>query len=225
MNREGSDRFFERAILGLVLAILVFAPLAMGAVDAWAFLVVQGLTVVVMLLWAVRLWCSPRPQLLWPPLGWAVLAFAVYAVARYLTADIEYVARQEMIQVLLYAFLFFAIVNNLYRQESVQLVSFTLIFLAMGISSYAVAQSLTHSNHVWNLVSPYSGRASGTYISPNNLAGLLTVGMPNGRVSFVPGLGMFTRRTFCGRYSSSFNCAASFSKLRGNHFVKSSTVT
>ena len=93
------------------------------------------------------------------------------AIGRYLTADIEYVARQEMIQVLMYAFLFFAIVNNLYRQESVQIISFTLIFLAMGISCFAVYQFLTHSNRVWDYVSPYLGRASGTYISPNNFAG------------------------------------------------------
>ena len=178
MNRETLDKLCERAILSLVLAILVFAPLAMGAVDAWAFLVVQGLTIAVALVWALRLWLSPKPQLLWPPISWVVLAFAVYAVARYLTADIEYVARIEMIQVLVFAFLFFAIVNNLYRQESVQLISFTLIFLAMGISSYAAAQFLTHSNHVWNLISPYPGRASGTYISPNNLAGFLEMLLP-----------------------------------------------
>jgi len=178
IDRKRLDVGCERLILGLVLAILVFAPLAMGAVEAWAFLVVQGLTIAVMLLWALRLWLSPKPQLLWPPISWVVLAFAVYAVARYLTADIEYVARLEMIQVVVYAFLFFAIVNNLYRQESVQIVSFTLIFLAMGISSYAGAQLLTHSNHVWNLISPYPGRASGTYISPNNLAGFLEMLLP-----------------------------------------------
>src|SRR5271155_2892428 len=113
MNREALGKFFERGILALVLAILVFAPLAFGAVDAWAFLVVQGLTIGVMLLWALRLWISPKPQLLWPPICWVVLAFTIYAVARYLTADIEYVARQEMIQVLMYSFLFFAIINNL----------------------------------------------------------------------------------------------------------------
>ena len=178
MDRKRLDVGCERTILGLVLAILVFAPLAMGAVDAWAFLVVQGLAIAVMLVWALRLWLSPKPQLLWPPLSWVVLAFAVYAVARYLTADIEYVARLEMIQVLVYAFLFFAIVNNLYRHKSVQLISFTLIFLAMGISGYAIAQLLTHSNHVWNTVSPYAGRASGTYISPNNLAGFLEMLLP-----------------------------------------------
>jgi O-antigen ligase len=178
MNREKLDRWCERGILGLVLGILVFGPLAMGAVDVPAFLVIQGLTVAVMLVWALRLWISPKPQLLWPPLGWAVLAFAALAVGRYLTADIEYVARLEMIQVLMYAFLFFAIVNNLYRQESVQIVSFTLIFLAMGISCYAIYQFLTHSNRVWDDVSPYLGRASGTYISPNNFAGFLEMLLP-----------------------------------------------
>jgi len=116
--------------------------------------------------------------LLWPPLGWVVLAFTACAIGRYLTADIEYVARLEMIQVLMYAFVFFAVVNNLYRQESMQIISFTLIFLAMGISCCAVYQFLTHSNRVWDYVSPYLGRASGTYISPNNFAGFLEMLLP-----------------------------------------------
>jgi len=178
MNRDTLDHWCERGILGLVLGILVFGPLAMGAVDTPEFLVIQGLTVAVMLVWTLRLWISPKPQLLWPPLGWVVLVFAALAIGRYLTADIEYVARLEMIQVLMYVFLFFATVNNLYRQESVQIISFTLIFLAMGISCYAVYQFLTHSNHVWNYTSPYLGRASGTYISPNNFAGFLEMLLP-----------------------------------------------
>ena len=178
MDRETLDNWCERSILGLVLGILVFAPLALGAVDAWAFLVVQGLTIGVMLVWALRLWISRKPQLLWPPLCWVVLAFSIYAIARYFTADIEYVARQEMIQVLLYAFLFFAIVNNLYRQEYAQVISFTLIFLAMGISGYAVFQYFTHSPHVWTYDALYPGRGTGTFISPNNLAGFLEIILP-----------------------------------------------
>jgi len=178
MHRDDLDNLCERSILGLVLGILVFAPLALGAVDAWAFLVVQAMTIVVMLVWALRIWISPKPKLLWPPLCWVVLAFAIYAVARYLTADIEYVARQEMIQVVMYAFLFFAIVNNLYRQEFSQIICFTLIFLAMGIAGYAVYQFVTKSGHVWNYTTLYPGRASGTYISPNDLAGFLEMVLP-----------------------------------------------
>src|ERR1700729_4082114 len=198
MNREALDKFFERGILALVLAILVFAPLAMGAVDAWAFLVVQGLTIGVMFLWMLRIWFSPKPQLLWPPICWVVLAFTIYAVARYFTADIEYVARQEMIQVLVCAFLFFAIVNNLYRQEFSQVVSFTLIVLAMGISAYAVFQFFTHSNRVWNFTSLYAGRASGTYISPNNLAGFLEMLLPLAVAYILAGRIKVVTRIFLG---------------------------
>jgi O-antigen ligase len=178
MDREDLDNWCERGILAFVLGILIFAPLAFGAVDAWAFLVVQGLTIGVMLLWALRLWLNPKPKLLWPPLCWVVLAFAIYAIARYLTADIEYVARQEMIQVVMYAFLFFAIVNNLHRQEFSQVISFALVFLAMGISAYAVFQFFTHSDRVWNLGAMYPGRGTGTYISPNNLACFLEMTLP-----------------------------------------------
>jgi O-antigen ligase len=178
MHRDDLDNLCERGILGLVLGILVFAPLAIGALDAWAFLVVQGMTIAVLLVWALRLWISPKLKFLWPPICWVVLAFAIYAVARYFTADIEYVARQEMIQVVMYAFLFFAIVNNLYRQEFSQAISFTLIFLAMGIAAYAVYQFVTKSDRVWIYTALYPGRASGTYISPNDLAGFLEMILP-----------------------------------------------
>jgi O-antigen ligase len=167
-------------MLGLVLAILVVGPLAMGAVRPQEFLFIQGLTMAVLLLWLLRLWLNPRPRLLWPPVCWAVVAFALYAVVRYLTADIEYVARIEMIQVLIYAFLFLAILNNLHRQEHTHLMAFTLIFLAMAISFYAVYQFVTGSDKVWTFVKPYSHRGSGTFISPNNLAGFLEMILPLG---------------------------------------------
>jgi O-antigen ligase len=161
-----------------VLAALVFAPLAFGAVYVWSFLVVQILTLGVAALWLVRVWGGHKPKLLWPPLAWAVLAFVAYAVARYLTADIEYVARQELIRILIYAFLFFAVSSNLYNQDATEIIAYTLTVVAALTSSYALVQFLHHSNHVWNLTSPYAGRASGTYINPDHFAGFLELVLP-----------------------------------------------
>src|SRR5262249_6464346 len=152
MNREVLDRWCERGILALVLGILVLGPLALGAVRVLEFAIIQGLTVGVMLLWGIRVWVAPRPRLFWPPICWAVLAFAVYVIGRYVKADIEYVARLELLHVLVYAFLFFAILNNLQRQETIQIISFTLMFLAMGISFYALYQFVTGSDRVWTLL-------------------------------------------------------------------------
>ena len=194
MTRKNLDWWCERGILALVLGMLVFAPLAFGAVDAWAFLVVQAAGTMVFILWAARLWLSRGGKILWPPLAWAVLAFTAYAVARYFTADIEYVARLELIQVLLFAFLFFCVVNNLRRQEETEVVSYTLIGTGAFIACYAVGQMLMHSNRVWNEVSPYLDRASGTYISPNNLSGLLAMLLPLALAFLLVGrVNIFTR--------------------------------
>jgi O-antigen ligase len=178
MNRESIDRWCERGILGLVLAVLVFGPLALGAVRVQEFLVVQALTLGVLVVWLVRLWVSARPQFLWPPICWAVLAFAGYALGRYLTCEVEYVGRQELLRVLVYTVIFFAILNNLHSQEYTQVINYTLIFLGMAISFYAVYQFLTGSGKVWHYDLSYRGRGSGTYISPNHLAGFLEMLVP-----------------------------------------------
>jgi O-antigen ligase len=180
MKRETLDGWCEWGILALVLAILVLGPLATGAVRPLPFLIIQGLTLGVMLLWGARLWLSSRPQLFWPPICWAVAAFTIYAIVRYLTADIEYVARQELIHILVYAFLFLAILNNLYRQELTQTISYVLVFLAMAISFYAIYQFLTHSNRVWHYYVRADFGASGTYISRNHLGGFLEMILPLG---------------------------------------------
>ena len=104
----------------------------------------------------------------------------MYAIVRYGTAPIEYLARQQLIRILVYGFLFFAILNNLYRQESVQIITYTLIGLATAIAGYAIYQYVTGSLYVWNFVKPelYKGRAGGTYICPNHLAGFLEMLVP-----------------------------------------------
>src|SRR5688572_12197060 len=175
------DLWCERGVLGLVLAILIYSPLATGAVRPQDFLVVQWLTVATLVVWSVRFCINPRHRLLWPPICWAVLLFMGYAVARYVTADLEYVARQETIRVLLYGFLFFAILNNLHRQETTGIILAVLITIGMAIAGYAVYQFITGSDRVWHFIRPgYAGRGSGTYICPNHMAGYLEMLLPAG---------------------------------------------
>lgn len=186
VDRETLDRWCERGILGLVLAILVFGPIAFGSVGVPQVLVIQALSMGVLLLWTARVWLNKSYRLLWAPICWAVLLFVLYAVARYRMllseGGIEYLARQELILVLIYGFLFFAILNNLSRHESAQVISMTLVGLGALLSLYALYQFLTKSGWVlWTPQYPiYLGRASGTYICPNHLAGLLEMILPLG---------------------------------------------
>jgi O-antigen ligase len=189
MNREAVSMWCERGIAGLVLAMLVFSVLATGAVRPLEFLVVQGMAVGVLVLWLLRVWIDETPRFFWPPMCWAVLAFTLYAVARYLTADIEYVARQELLRVLIYAALFLAIVNNLQRAETMTFIVRVMVFLAMGVAAYAVYQYMTGDNRVWHFINPYDNRGSGTFINPNHLAGFLELILPVGLASVLVGRG------------------------------------
>ncbi|MEI7729287.1 MAG: O-antigen ligase family protein [Verrucomicrobiota bacterium] len=180
MDRERLDLLLERIILGLVLSILVFSTLALGGVRGDHFSIVLWLTAVVVGFWVARLWIAPKITFLWPPACWAVLGFAIYAVLRYHYSDIEYVARQEVLQILVYTTVFFVIVNNLYRQENSKIVVMSMVGLAMLLSFYAMYQAFGHSNKVWAMDRPlsYANRGSGTFFCPNSLAGFLEMLLP-----------------------------------------------
>jgi O-antigen ligase len=179
---EHVDDWCEKGILALMLAVLMFGPLATGAVRTVEFLILQGLVLTMVGLWIVRIWLTSNYRLLWPPLSWAVLAFAIYAVLRTHFADLEYIAREELVRILVYTLIFLVVVNNLHRQSHVQWLSWILIFLGMCIAAYAIYQFATGSPKVWHFFKPpqYLGRGSGTYICPNHLAGFLELLIPLG---------------------------------------------
>lgn len=215
------DRWCERGILGLTLCILVFGPVAAGAVGVWEYLVIQGLTISVVGLWGVRIWIQGNYRLLWPPICWLVIAFTAYAIVRYQFAEIEYVARGELIRVLTYAFLFFVVVNNLHSQESTQTCVFALIFLGMTVSLYSIYQFITNSPYVWHLLGPeikpeqYMKRASGTFICPNNFAGFLEMLVPLGLAMTLKGRFQPTTRVLLGYASVAMLAGIGVSVSRG----------
>jgi F0F1-type ATP synthase assembly protein I len=150
MTRAQLDQWLERGILVLVLALLVYSPLAYGALRQIDQPIIQGLAIVCAGLWLVRLWFGEVSELVWPPICWALVAFVLYAVLRYRQAEIEYVARGELLKVLCYAFLFLVVLNNLSRQESARVMVVVLLVLGVGLSIYAVYQYFSGSLASWS---------------------------------------------------------------------------
>lgn len=180
MDRARWDQYASWGILGLVLAILLFALLATGAVRPIDFVVVEGLAALGLVLWCVKLAGKRGVHVIWAPLSWVVLAWVAWVMLGYSRAEIEYVARQELLRTLAYAAVFFLIVNNLNRQRVLHIVPLVLVAVAVLISFYAVFQFATDSDKIWHFQKPaqYGRRAGGTFINPNHLAAFLEMVLP-----------------------------------------------
>lgn len=182
MDRARLDAWLARAIIGLLIAILVTAPLAMGALRDQEFFWLQILGVVAGLLWLGRLWLNPAQKVFLPPIVWPLAAFCLYAIIRYFTADLEYLARKEVVRVLFYMLFFLLALNHFREARAADLAVGILLVLGMALSVYALRQYLTGTSAVWHFVRPdYKFRGSGTFIYPNNFAGfaemLLALGL------------------------------------------------
>ena len=200
LDRQILDTWCERVVLGLALLVLVYSPLVTGSVRPQDFVPIEWMTLGIMVVWAFRFLINPRHRLLWAWVCWPVLAFMAYAVFRYSNAEIEYVARHELIRILVYGFLFFAILHNLHRLETTYIVAVTLLGLGTLISMYAISQVLTGSDHVWHFVRPeiYHRRGSGTFINPNNLAAYLAMLTPLGLAYTLTSRQHYVGKILCG---------------------------
>jgi len=232
MTQERIDRWCERGILALVLGILCFGPLANGAVGTLEFLIVQMLTVGVLGLWLVRVWCGAQRQFLWPLVCWPILGFAIYAIVRYCTADIEYVSRWELLRVLVYTALFFAVLNNLHRQENFRIVAYAVICVAVVLTFVAAWQFLSRSDKVpslgavleswlfshknWYIDRIYISRGSGTYVNPNHMAGFLEMLLPLALVYTMVGRAKVVTKVFLGYAALAMLAGIGVSVSRGS---------
>ncbi len=167
-------------MLGVVVASLWFAAIAFGGVDLWARVVLQWLMVLGLVFFAVRLAVARRPKLVLPPAFWAATLFMAYAVGRYWYADVEYVARQELIRVGICYLVFAMVTTSLSGQRPVKVLVYAMIFLATLEAAYGIYQWSAKPGTVLGFPqhAQYGARGSGTLFNPNHLAGLVGLALP-----------------------------------------------
>lgn len=154
---------------------LVAGVVCFGAVTVNLAAPVYVLAGLAGLIWAGKLFFMDVVSWKPSPMHWPVLAFVFYSLARYLGSPIEYESRMELLRIGLLAFVYFLCAFNFYRSRDRTIIFTALLVLAFGESLYGLWQFGTRSDAVLHVSRPlgYTGRASGTYICPNHLAGLL----------------------------------------------------
>jgi O-antigen ligase len=167
------------AILIVLIIGLWLGTLAFGAVTIDYAVVLYATAALLAVLWMLKIVLSEQASWVRSPMYWPVLAFVVYATVRYATAPVEFEARQEVLQVWLCALAFMVTACNLYRARDRRAVLVALLVLAIAETGYGFWQFFARQDSVLHLGRPemFRGRASGTFVYPNNLAGLLSIVM------------------------------------------------
>ena len=170
-------RFLNGALLAVWALALACALFAFGGTTPDYALPFYLLGAALAALWAAKLLLCRPVSWVWSPLHLPVLGFFAYALVRYFTTPIEHDARLELLQIGLYTLVYFVAACNFYRPRQRTAIVWVLLILAQVEAIYGFWQFGMKSDAVLWFLRPvqYRGRASGTYICPNHLAGLLEI--------------------------------------------------
>lgn len=180
------DRKFLAARIDFVLlygtfALLMFGPLAFGAVEAWSIFVVEAGTLLLTLLWLAQQWISEEIEVHWSPLFLPMSVFACL-VALQIVLGLSSYRHETISQSLLYCaygMLCFLVTQTLRRTSQARTVAKILVIYGVIVAVFALVQGVAPNGKLyWLRIPRLGGRIYGPYVNHNHYAGLMEMLAP-----------------------------------------------
>jgi len=172
----GGKGALDAALFYGLISLLIFGPLAFGAVEEWSTLALKLGAAVLFLLWMARQLAggeiSPHPSPLFIPM--ALFAAIVLAQMAMGWSAYPWATRAEAELYAAYAALFFLAMHVL--EEKRRLLGFALILTVFGfaLSVFAIIQDFTFNGKIyWSRIPRFGGAPYGPYVNHNHYAGLM----------------------------------------------------
>jgi hypothetical protein len=181
ISRRSIEAQIDRILLYGPVALLMFGPLAFGAVEPWSILILETGSAALALLWLMKQVSSAQinihPSPLFPP----ILAFAglvVTQLALKLTAS-----RHETISAAFlycaYGLLVFLVTQTLRRSSQVRELAGIMAAYGAAVAGFALLQAIAPNGKIyWMRVPHLGGRIYGPYVNHNHYAGLMEMLIP-----------------------------------------------
>lgn len=164
-----------------VFGLLLFGPLAFGAVEPWSIFILEAGAALLMLLWTFRQTASGELSVAGSPLFAPVLVFGFLIGLQLATGRTAY--RYETFSTALlycaYGMLCFLVVQILRRTSQVE--TLTVGFSAYGflLAAFALLQNLSATSKLYWVRTPrMGGWIYGPYVNHNHYAGLMEMLVP-----------------------------------------------
>lgn len=192
--------------LYLLTGLLLFGPLAFGAVEPWAIFVLQFVSVGVTALWFLRQIRTGYITLRWNPIFLPMCAFAALNIVQCVSGLSGYVhvTRSALLLNISYALVCFLLTQVLDRTTHLRRLGVIFAIYGSGVALFAVLQNLSSPTKLYWLRTPrFGGWIYGPYVNHNHYAGLMEMLTP------IPLVFAFSRYAH-GRKKWLAVCAAAF---------------
>jgi O-antigen ligase len=162
-------------------AVLMFGPVAFGAVEPWSILVVESCSLLLILLWFAKQWLDGELNIQWNPLFLPMAGFGMLVVLQIVTRRSAYLhdTVSGALLYLAYAMLCFLAAQTLLRSSQARQVTLIFILYGFALAALALVQGIASNGKLFWLRQPrMGGWIYGSYVNHNHYAGLMELLVP-----------------------------------------------
>ncbi len=171
----------NEVVLYGVTTLLLFCPLAFGAVEPWAVFTLQLASTALFVVWLLAQMRSAQPTIIWTPVFPSMLAFLALICFQLLTGISSYrhATYSGLLLYIAYGLACFLITQTLTRTTHIRRLATALIIYGTWMAMFAVLQSLSSTSKLYWLRTPrFGGWIYGPYVNHNHYAGLMEMLVP-----------------------------------------------
>jgi len=181
VSRQERSAQIAEILLYATFGLLMFGPLAFGAVEPWSIDILETGSVILTLLWLVKQWLDGELTIQWNPLFLPMAGFGLLILLQIVLGATAY--RHDTVSGGLlycaYAMLCFLAGQTLLRSSQARKVAVIVALYGIAIAAFALLQGVSPNGKLYWLRRPTMGGAIyGPYVNHNHYAGLMELLMP-----------------------------------------------
>ena len=178
---QNAPSVFDPVLLYGVFGLLLFGPLAFGAVEPWSIFVMEAGSAALFIIWSIRQIESGELRVLGNPLFLPMSVFALLVGIQLTTGRTSY--RHQTISSLMlyvaYALLCFLVVQCLRKTSQIRILAQVFCAYGYAMATFAMFEGLAPNGKLyWLRTARHGGWIYGPYVNHNHYAGLMEMLTP-----------------------------------------------
>ena len=181
IDRSTRSAQAETALLYGIFGLLLFGPIAFGAVEPWSIFLMEAGSAALFLLWIGKQVLDGEMQVRWNPLFLPMAAFGLLILAQLVFRRTAYPHDSLSLALLYfsYALLCFLATQSLIRSQQARTLTFIFSAYGAALACFALLQGLSSNGKLYWIRQPrMGGWIYGPYVNHNHYAGLMEMLVP-----------------------------------------------